>query len=81
MLNLEIADVDIALSKEKGIYSDQGLAFDVVLHLGTLSAVIFYYRHSISEIIIAFFSKNPNKDVNSKLGWGVIIAIIGLICN
>ena len=66
----------LILVPKLGNWGDQGLAFDVVLHLGTLSAVIFYYRHSISEIIIAFFSKNPNKDVNSKLGWGVIIAII-----
>ena len=25
-------------------WSDQGLAFDVVVHLGTLSAIVFYYR-------------------------------------
>jgi undecaprenyl-diphosphatase len=66
----------LILVPKLGDWVDQGLAFDVVLHLGTLSAVIFYYRHSIGKIIIAFFSKNPNTDVNSKLGWGVIIATI-----
>jgi len=66
----------LILVPKLGDWVDQGLAFDVVLHLGTLSAVIFYYRHSIGEIIVAFFSKNPNADVNAKLGWGVIIATI-----
>ena len=27
-------------------WPDQGLAFDVVLHFGTLCAIIYYYRNS-----------------------------------
>ncbi|WXT99951.1 MAG: Undecaprenyl-diphosphatase [Catillopecten margaritatus gill symbiont] len=65
-------------------WTDQGLAFDVVLHLGTLTAVIVYYRRSISAIITAFFSKSPQLSEDAKLGWGVILAtipvgIIGLL--
>jgi undecaprenyl-diphosphatase len=60
---------------------DQGLAFDVVLHLGTLSAIVFYYRLSIWEILSAFFKYTPNANENAKMGWGVILATIpvGLI--
>lgn len=55
---------------------DQGLAFDVVLHLGTLSAVILYYKQDISAIIYDFFTKNPNNSPNSKIGWGIILGTI-----
>jgi len=55
---------------------DQGLAFDVVLHLGTLTAIILYYKKSISTIIYAFFTKNPNNNIDAKLGWGVILGTI-----
>ncbi len=57
-------------------WPDQGLAFDVIIHMGTLSAVIFYYNNSISKIIYACFTQSPSIDANSKLGWGVIIGTI-----
>ena len=28
-------------------WPDQGLAFDVAVHLGTLSAVVWYFRHDL----------------------------------
>ena len=31
-------------------WEDQGLAFDVAVHVGTLSAVIFYFRHTLKKI-------------------------------
>lgn len=31
-------------------WSDQGLAFDVAVHLGTLSAVLFYFRQQLSNM-------------------------------
>ncbi len=65
----------ILLPKLIGL-KDQGLAFDVVLHLGTLSAVIFYYKQSIADISYSFFTKNPRLNHNAKLGWGIIIATI-----
>ena len=36
-------------------WPDQGLAFDVVVHLGTLSAIVFYYRLIIKTLIADFF--------------------------
>jgi len=29
-------------------WSDQGLAFDVALHIGSLSAVVLYFRHELA---------------------------------
>ena len=37
-------------------FSDQGLAFDVAVHLGSLIAVLGYFRHDVLRIGIAWFA-------------------------
>ena len=37
----------LILPAELGAWSDQGLAFDVAVHLGTLSAVCLYFRRDL----------------------------------
>ncbi len=67
--------------------SEPNLAFDVLLHLGTLVAVIGYFWRDILQMIIAFFSSlvdlfkgrfisEIKKDQYKKLTWYVIIATI-----
>ena len=43
-------------------WADQGLAFDVAVHVGTLSAVLFYYREDLTahgRSLVAFASGRP----------------------
>lgn len=40
-------------------WEDQGLAFDVIVHLGTLVAVLFYFRNKIIEVIKGTMRRNP----------------------
>jgi undecaprenyl-diphosphatase len=35
-------------------WEDQGLAFDVAVHVGTLTAVVVYYRKDLAKIISAW---------------------------
>lgn len=59
-------------------WNDQGLAFDVTLHLGTLTAVVYYYRLIIKTLWHDFFSsiiKRQNIG-QSKLAWGVLLGTI-----
>lgn len=67
----------ILTSKLSG-WPDQGLGFDVVVHLGTLSAVIFYYRSIIKNLAIDFFySVIKTKSVGqSNLAWGILLGTI-----
>ncbi|NVJ49342.1 MAG: undecaprenyl-diphosphate phosphatase [Gammaproteobacteria bacterium] len=67
-------------------WQDQGLAFDVALHVGTLTAVIIYFRREIGLMTTAFFrsgfSRNMERD--AKLAWAVIwgtvpVGLVGLI--
>jgi undecaprenyl-diphosphatase len=59
-------------------WPDQGLAFDVVLHMGTLSAVVYYYRCSLRSMSNDFFRSFKTKQLtaDAKLAWGVILGTI-----
>jgi len=64
-------------------WQDQGLAFDVAVHVGTLFAVIAFLKPELMKIIPAWFSGWSNRQWNQagQLGWLVILATIpvGLI--
>jgi undecaprenyl-diphosphatase len=63
-------------------FSDQGLAFDVAIHIGSLLAVIGYFRKELKLIIGDFFGSlgQPEKATeNSQLGWMILIATIPII--
>ena len=49
----------------------QGLAFDIAVHLGTLTAVIAYFRRDLRAILTAMASTGGPR---ARLGWSVIIA-------
>ncbi len=49
-------------------WSDQGIAFDVALHLGTLVAVLYYFRSEISDMMRAEHFSNMNSLVHSQFG-------------
>jgi len=57
---------------------DQGLAFDVALHVGTLSAVLWYFRHDLRPLFIAWRTSlvTGESSPESRLVWGVGIATI-----
>jgi undecaprenyl-diphosphatase len=59
-------------------WSDQGLAFDVAVHIGSLLAVVVYFRQDIRDLIIAWFGSFVGQGVTaeSKMAWAVIIATI-----
>jgi len=59
-------------------WQDQGLAFDVAVHVGTLVAVVIFLRKEIMQIIPAWFGGFRGFSWNDwgKLGWWVILATI-----
>jgi undecaprenyl-diphosphatase len=69
-------------------WEDQGLAFDVAVHVGTLSAVVFYFRTTLRSMIRDWFQSVYQRKMvgESKLAWAVLfgtipVGIIGLIVN
>jgi len=58
-------------------WPDQGLAFDVAVHVGTLTAVVTYFRKEIKTMLFAWFASLKGKhSEDSKLAWGVLIGTI-----
>ncbi len=59
-------------------WQDQGLAFDVAVHVGTLAAVVVFLKHEIQQIVPAWVVgwKGFQWNTNGKLGWLVVLATI-----
>jgi undecaprenyl-diphosphatase len=61
-------------------YEDQGLAFDIAVHVGTLGAVMLYFKQevwSISKSLVLFGDSSLEKD--RRLGLNVIVATLPVI--
>lgn len=73
----------IILPKELLGWPDQGLIFDVAVHVGSLIAVLLYFRRDINTLFKAWLSTCTGKPqtTDSRLAWYVIFATIpaGLI--
>ena len=62
-------------------WADPGLAFDVALHLGTLLAVILYFRKDIILLIkgfIGFFTKRT-LDFHQSLAFYLFMSVYSLL--
>lgn len=59
-------------------WQDQGLAFDVAVHVGTLSAVLMYFRHELIPMAKDWTQslRTRVQTDNSRLAWGVILGTI-----
>ena len=59
-------------------WADQGLAFDVAVHVGTLTAVVLYFRDDLTVIVRAWLRSLYRREMNDHaiLGWGVVIGTI-----
>nr|VFK79208.1 MAG: undecaprenyl-diphosphatase [Candidatus Kentron sp. SD] len=59
-------------------WPDQGLAFDVAVHVGTLIAVIGYFRRELAEMgWSAYGSVLERRHIgNSRLAWGLVAGTI-----
>lgn len=69
-------------------WQDQGLAFDVAVHVGTLSAVVLYFRRDLAAMSRAWFGQFAGRPAtaDTRLGWAVILGTIpaglaGLLLN
>ncbi|HCC50121.1 MAG TPA: undecaprenyl-diphosphatase, partial [Candidatus Jacksonbacteria bacterium] len=54
----------------------QPLWFDVVLHLGTLTAVVFYFRRDVWQILKSFFVITEKVDHDKRRLAGLILLAI-----
>ncbi|MEY1661454.1 undecaprenyl-diphosphate phosphatase [Isoalcanivorax beigongshangi] len=63
-------------------WQDQGLAFDVAIHLGTLIAVLWYYRNTLGAMVggalrgVSQRQMNPDLHLGLMIVWATIPAVI-----
>lgn len=69
-------------------WADQGLAFDVAVHVGTLIAVIWYFRKDVYLLILGWLRMvtGGRSSTHGRLGWMIIISTVpavlaGLVLN
>ena len=65
-------------------WQDQGQALDVALHVGTLLAVVLYFRKEVGSMAVAWFGtvgigpEKNNHSFDGKLAWWILLASIPL---
>lgn len=59
-------------------WDDQGLAFDVALHIGSLAAVVFYFRQDLLNMTRSWFTSLQTRrlDEDAKLAWAVLLGTL-----
>ncbi len=60
-------------------WSDPGLALDTALHLGTLAAVLFYFRRDVWALLRAAWESVRTRslaDPQARLAWGIVLGTI-----
>lgn len=60
-------------------WEDQGLTFDVALHLGSLTAVVLYFRRELRAMLVSWLRSVPQGgkgDRDARLAWSILFATI-----
>lgn len=60
-------------------WPDQGLVFDVATHLGTLLAVLVYFRKDLYDLVRPWFVSGADEDGKRRLGLILLVASIPAI--
>ena len=67
----------LILAPELFGWIDQGLSIDLAAHIGTLSAVIYYFRRDLQKVMMSWFSSGFSfENQQSRFVWYVLIATI-----
>lgn len=61
-------------------WPDQGLAFDVAVHAGSLVAVIIYFRHELLRMTVAGLGSFAGRwNADARLAWAVVIGTVPVV--
>ena len=61
-------------------WPDQGLAFDVAVHLGTLVAVVVYFRHELTRMTLAGLGSLRGRwSPDARLAWAVVLGTLPVV--
>jgi len=69
----------LILGSEVFDWPDQGLVFDVATHLGTLLAVLVFFRRDLRKMAASWLDSNHGDEAARKLGLTLVVASIPAI--
>lgn len=55
-------------------WSEQGIVFDVAVHIATLLAVLLYFRRRIAGLVRAMLSSQASHD--RRIGWWLVVSVV-----
>lgn len=65
----------VVVQKLMGLKADQNLLFDLVVHLGTILAVIAYFRKELWHIVASFLDRTPSDDRRRLRRLGLLLLL------
>ena len=63
----------LTLAENLLLHRSMPLAFDVLLHVGTLVALVVYFRKDLAEVILGFLGRNP---AGRQLGLWLLLGMV-----
>ena len=63
----------LTLAENLMLHRSMPLAFDVLLHVGTLVALVVYFRKALGEVILGFLGRNPE---GRQLGLWLLLGMV-----
>ena len=64
-------------------WEDPGAAFTAVTQLGTLAAVLVYFRHELARIAVAWARSFADRDargtLDARLGWYIVLGTVPIV--
>ncbi len=62
-------------------WTDQGLAFDVAVHVGTLAAVVLYFREEVLRLSASWLRSCATRrlDSDARLAWLVLLGTVPVV--
>jgi undecaprenyl-diphosphatase len=59
-------------------WPDQGLAFDVAVHVGTLLALLLYFRRQLMTMVVAWLDSvfRRKQTADSRLAWQILVGTV-----
>ena len=61
-------------------WPDQGLAFDVAVHAGTLAAVLVYFRQELARMTVAGVASLGGRwSADARLAWAVVVGTVPVV--